>query len=169
MIKRQLVQSVCEEVTQIPLNPNFKEDLEAFVLQMPIVRFIQLTFVTVKHGMVEISIPYRDELSFTAGSFQAGPIGMLMDIAACGAVGTTLPAGWAFSTIDFTTKIVAPATGERFLARGHVVSSGKTVSVGEADVFAVREGRETLCATGLVTTRNFEVTPSPTPPDALGT
>ena len=139
-----------------PLNPNFKEDIEAFVLQMPIVRFIQLRFVAVEHGRVEISIPYQEELSFTPGSFQAGPIGMLMDIAACSAVGTKLPAGWAFSTIDFTTKILAPATGERFLARGRAVSSGKTVSVGEAKVYAVREGRETLCATGLVTTRNFK-------------
>lgn len=141
----------------MPANPNFKEDLEAFVLRMPIVQFLQLSFVTVEHGMVEISIPYRDELSFAPGTLQAGPIGMLMDIAGCCAVGTRLPAGWAFATIDSSVKVLAPATGELFLARGLAVSSGKTVSVGEAKVFAVRDGRETLCATGLVTTRNFKL------------
>ena len=82
---------------------------------------------------------------------------MLMDIGACCAIGTKLPPGWAFSTIDFTTKIVAPATGESFIARGHAVSSGKSVSVGKAEVFAVSNGIEKLCATGLVTTRNFEI------------
>ena len=110
-------QRIDQDMPGTALNPNFKEDIEAFVLRIPIVRFIQLRFVAVEHGRVEISIPYRDELSFTPGSFQAGPIGMLMDIAACSAVGTKLPAGWSFSAIDFTTKILAPAAGDGFLAR----------------------------------------------------
>ena len=140
-----------------PQNPNFKESVKAFVLKMPIIQFLQLEFLTIEHGKVEIQIPYREELSFATGLFQAGPIGMLMDIAACSAVGTMLPQGWAFSTVDFTTKILAPARGERFIARGVAVSSGKTISVGEANVFAIQNGTETLCATGLVTTRNFAV------------
>jgi len=140
-----------------PKNPNFKETIKSFVLEMPIVKFIELEFIKIEHGSVEVMIPYRDKLSFAQGSFQAGPIGMLMDIAACSAIGTMLPSGWEFSTIDFTTKILAPASGNSFIARGHAVSSGKTVSVGEANVFAVNDGKETLCATGLVTTRNFEI------------
>lgn len=140
-----------------PLNPNFKQAVEEFALAMPIVKFIGLSFSQIEHGHVEIQIPYREELSFSQGSFQAGPIGMLMDMAACCAVGTTLPPGWAFSTIDFTTKIVAPASGNSFIARGRAVSTGKSVSVGEANVFAVKNGIETLCATGLATTRNFKV------------
>ena len=138
-----------------PLNPSFKKAIEDLVLPMPIVKFIGMSFTKIEHGIVEIMIPYREELSFAEGSFQAGPIGMLMDIAACSAIGTKLPPNWAFSTIDFTTKIMAPANGESFVARGRAVSSGKSVSVGEADVFAIKNGIETLCATGLVTTRNF--------------
>jgi|TARA_B110000914_G_scaffold94624_1_gene83132 uncharacterized protein (TIGR00369 family) len=148
----------CKEVqmVEMPKNPNFKEAIEDLVLKMPIVKFIGMRFTKIELGFVEIVIPYREELSFAKGFFQAGPVGMLMDIAACSAIGTRLPSGWAFSTIDFTTKIVAPASGEAFIARGHAVSSGKSVSVGKAEVFAISNGIETLCATGLVTTRNFE-------------
>ncbi len=145
---------------EMPANPNFKEAIEKLVLAMPAVKFIGMKFTQLNHGSVEIMIPYREELSFAPGSFQAGPIGMLMDIAACSAIGTKLPSDWAFSTIDFTTKILAPANGESFVARGRAVSSGKTVSVGAADVFAIKTGRETLCATGLVTTRNFQLNKS---------
>ena len=144
-------------MVDMPENPNFKEAIEDLVLKMPIANFIGMRFIKIELGFVEIVIPYREELSFAKGVFQAGPVGMLMDIAACCAIGTKLPSGWAFSTIDFTTKIVAPAKGESFIARGHAVSSGKSVSVGKAEVFAISNGIQKLSATGLVTTRNFEI------------
>lgn len=142
---------------ETPQNPNFKEAIEQFVLAMPIVKFIGAEFTKIEYGSVEITIPYRDELSFARGSLQAGPIGMLVDMAACSAVGTKLPPGWLFSTIDFTTKILASASGTAFIARGSTVSAGKSVSVGKADVFAINGEKETLCATGLATTRNFKI------------
>jgi uncharacterized protein (TIGR00369 family) len=80
--------------------------------------------------------------------------------AAC-AGATMLPDGWAASTIDYTLKLLAPAVGEKLVARGRVVRSGRTLTVAAADVFAVRDGKETLCATALTTIRNFE-TPRPT-------
>ena len=122
---------------------------------MPVIQFLHMDFTAIEYGKVEVSVPYRDELSFAKGIFQAGPVGMLVDVAACCAIGTTLPAGYLFSTVDFTTKILAPAQGDRFIARGAVVSTGRTLAVGEAKVFEVNGPQETLCATGLATTRNF--------------
>src|SRR5258705_751079 len=55
-----------------------------------------------------------------------------------------LPDGWAASTIDYTLKLLAPAVGEKLVARGRVVRSGRTLTVAAADVFAVRDGNETL-------------------------
>ncbi|MGY3413459.1 acyl-coenzyme A thioesterase PaaI-like protein [Bradyrhizobium sp. GM5.1] len=68
-----------------------------------------------------------------------------------------LPRGWAASTVDYTIKLVAPASGEKLVARGRLVRSGRTLSVAASDVYAVRQGDETLCATALATIRNFEV------------
>lgn len=137
-------------------NPEFEASLRTFVLSMPVIQFLGMDFTSIEYGRVEISVPYRDELSFATGTFQAGPVGMLVDVAACCAIGTTLPAGYLFSTVDFTTKILAPAQGDRFIAKGAVVSTGRTLAVGEARVFAVNGAQETLCATGLATTRNFQ-------------
>jgi acyl-coenzyme A thioesterase PaaI-like protein len=57
----------------------------------------------------------------------------------------------------YTIKLIAPAVGDKIVARGRVVRSGRTLSVAAADVYAVREGKETLCATALATIRNFEI------------
>ena len=71
-----------------------------------------------------------------------------------------LPCGWAASTVDYTIKLIAPAAGEKIVARGRVVRSGRTLSVTASEVYAVRAGKETLCATALATIRNFEVSSS---------
>jgi uncharacterized protein (TIGR00369 family) len=88
--------------------------------------------------------------------FQAGPIGTLADMAAACAGATMLPDGWAASTVDYTLKLLAPAVGDKLVARGRVLRSGRTLSVAAADVFSVRNGEETLCATALTTIRNFK-------------
>lgn len=108
-------------------------------------------------GLFEITQPFREELSFKPGIFQAGPVGTLADMAAACAGMTMLPRGWAASTVDYTIKLVAPASGEKLVARGRLVRSGRTLSVAASDVYAVRQGDETLCATALATIRNFEV------------
>ena len=43
-------------------------------------------------------------------------------------------------------NLVAPADGEKLIARGQVVEPGRTLIVTRADVFAAKEGKETLCA-----------------------
>jgi uncharacterized protein (TIGR00369 family) len=138
-----------------PSNPNFAKALEQIIYSMPIAQFLGLRFTHIAPGSVEMEMPFRTELSFAEGAFQAGPIGTFLDFTAGSAVGTLLPPDWGTSTIDFTVKVLAPARGERFVGRGDVVSWGKSLAVGEAKVFAVVGSQETLCATGLVTMRNF--------------
>jgi acyl-coenzyme A thioesterase PaaI-like protein len=66
-----------------------------------------------------------------------------------------LPDGWGGATADYTIKLLAPAGGERLVARGRLIQFGRTLSVAAAEVFSVRDGRETLCATALITARTF--------------
>jgi len=42
--------------------------------------------------------------------------------------------------------MLAPARGERLIARGAVLKPGRTLSIARADVWAVEAGRETLVA-----------------------
>src|SRR4051794_1605745 len=140
-----------------PPNPDFAETAKRFLMEMPIPQHFGLAITGIGPGLFEITQPFREELSFKPGIFQAGPVGTLADMAAACAGMTMLPRGWAASTVDYTIKLVAPASGEKLVARGRLVRSGRTLSVAASDVYAVRQGDETLCATALATIRNFEV------------
>ena len=125
-------------------------------MEMPIAQHFGLAITDIGPGLFEITQPFRKELSFRPGIFQAGPVGTLADMAAACAGMTMLPRGCGTSTVDYTIKLIAPAAGEKLVARGRVVRSGRTLSVTASDVYVVREGNETLCATALTTIRNFE-------------
>jgi uncharacterized protein (TIGR00369 family) len=141
----------------VPPDPDFADTAKRFLMGMPIAQHFGFEVTGVGPGLFEITQPFREELSFRPGIFQAGPVGTLADMAAACAGMTMLPRGWGASTVDYTIKLVAPAAGEKLIARGRLVKSGRTLSVTASDVYAVHQGNETLCATALATIRNFEV------------
>src|SRR3978361_97544 len=102
---------------------------------MPIPQHMGFDITDVAPGRFEISQPFRRELSFREGVFQAGPIGTLADMAAACAGAPRLPEGWAASPVADTLKLLAPAVGDKLVARGRVLRSGRTLSVAAADVF----------------------------------
>ncbi|WP_083419266.1 PaaI family thioesterase [Pseudofrankia sp. BMG5.37] len=124
---------------------------------MPAARHLGFVFGRIAPGEVEIVQPYREELTQHDGFIQGGVLGALADFAGGSAAGTLLPPGWTNMTIDYTVKIVAPARGDSVVARGRVVKPGMTLSVAAADVFALGDTGETLCATALVTMRNLRI------------
>jgi uncharacterized protein (TIGR00369 family) len=124
-----------------PPNPNFIEVTKKFLMAMPIAQHLGFDITDVAPGRFEITQPFRRELSFREETFQAEPIGTLADMAAACAGATMLPDGWAASTIDYTVKLLTPAVGEKLVARGRVLRSGRTLSVAAADVFCVRNGQ----------------------------
>ena len=139
----------------IPPNPAFAAATKKFLMAMPISQHFGFDVTDVGPGRFEITQPFRAELSYQKGVFQAGPIGTLADMAAACACATMLPEGWTPSAADYTVKLLAPAVGERLIVRGRVLRFGRTLSVAAADVFAVNGGDEMLCATALVTVRNL--------------
>lgn len=125
------------------------------VLAMPVAQALQLRFLRIEPGDVELELPVTDAMSFRPGQLQATAIFAAADFAAVAAAGTLLPEGFANATIDATLKIVAPARGTAIRAKGRVVDAGKLLTVCAADVYAVdADDRETLCATLLGTARN---------------
>ena len=102
-------------------------------------------------GEVEIEMPYSDRVGQQTGLVHAGAIAAIADSACGGAAITLWPDGSDVVSIEFKVNLLAPARGERFVARAHVVRSGKTISVCAADVFAIDGTNETLIATMLGT------------------
>ena len=132
------------------------EQVRRAVLAMPMAQTLQLTFERIGPGDVELRIPMQDAWCFRPGQLQATAIFAAADFAAVAAAGTLLPPGYINATVDASLKLVAPARGSHLLARGRVVSASRLLTVCAADVFAVDDGVETLCATLLGTARNID-------------
>lgn len=112
-----------------------------------------ISVVLAEPGRVHLAIGRRDDLLQFKGYFHGGVISGLADLAAGGAVTTTLPAGRAVVTISLHVNFLAPAKGERLVAKGSVVKVGGTVGVASVDLFAQDGANEQLCATATVTFR----------------
>jgi uncharacterized protein (TIGR00369 family) len=68
------------------------------------------------------------------------------DSAAGYAALSMMPMDRGVLTTEFKINLLAPATGERIIARGKVVKAGRTLTIAQTEVFAVSEGKEQLIA-----------------------
>ena len=129
-----------------PKDERFEQRVrESFALQKA-VRAIGATLERVAPGEVDIALPFRDDLTQQHGFLHAGVIATILD-SACGfAAFTLMPADAAVLSIEFKVNLLAPATGDRFIARGRVVRAGRTITVCQGDAFAVEKGAERHCA-----------------------
>jgi acyl-coenzyme A thioesterase PaaI-like protein len=53
--------------------------------------------------------------------------------------------------VELKINLLAPARGERLIARGRVERAGRRLTVARADVYAVADGKETHVATAMGT------------------
>lgn len=109
-------------------------------------RLIRATLPVVKHGFSEIHVPHWDGINQQHGYVHGGVVGMIADSAAGYAAMTQVPRGASVLTAEYKINMVAPADGEKLIARGQVIRAGRTLIVTRADVVAVKQGHETLCA-----------------------
>lgn len=132
-------------------------DLAALLPKLPFVATHGIRVVSVEAGRVVVEMDFDPRFSTPPDLFPASVLGTLGDVAAVAACYSLLPAGQAAATIDYTLKMLAPARGDKMVARGRVLANGAVNSVGAADIFVVRLGAETMCATVLATTRNLDI------------
>ena len=102
-------------------------------------------------GDAELRLDSRPDLIQADGAFDPGVVGTLAEQAARVAAHTVLPEGRVALTVEFKVNIMAPGKGGELIARGRVVRRGKTVTVCRADLAVQQDGRETPCATGVMT------------------
>jgi uncharacterized protein (TIGR00369 family) len=97
--------------------------------------------VHVADGEVHIELPFSEAIQQQHGFAHAGAIATIAD-SACGyACLTRMPEGSAVLSVEFKINLLAPAVGERFVARGRVVRMGRTVGVATAEVVAHAAGK----------------------------
>jgi uncharacterized protein (TIGR00369 family) len=130
-----------------PKDPDWESKVcESFKLQ-GIMGLIGATLETVEPGRVEIRLPFRTDLTQQNGFFHAGVTSTIVDSAGGYAGHTLMPPGAGVLTVEFKLNLLAPADGEYLIAEGHVLKPGRNLVITRGEVYAIKNGVATHCAT----------------------
>lgn len=134
-----------------PRDPDFAARVAASFARQQAMATVGARLARVLPGAVEIELPFRADLTQQHGYLHAGIVTAVID-SACGYAALSLmPAGVEVLSVEFKVNLLAPAQGERFVARGRVLRAGRTITVCAGDLFAVSDAQEKLVATMLAT------------------
>jgi uncharacterized protein (TIGR00369 family) len=119
-------------------NPNYVEEVRASFDRQRVMALFGAALTRVEPGAVDVSLPFRDDLTQQNGFLHAGVVTSVAD-SACGyAAYTLMPSGSDVLSVEFKVNLLSPASGDSFLAEARVVRSGRTLTVVRCDVFALR-------------------------------
>jgi uncharacterized protein (TIGR00369 family) len=119
-----------------PADPQFASRIRDSFARQKAMALIGASLATVGAGVVEIALPYRDDLTQQKGFIHGGIIGMIADSAAGYAAYSLMPADCTLVTTEYKINLLASATSS-LIARGEVVKAGRTLTVARAEVYAV--------------------------------
>jgi uncharacterized protein (TIGR00369 family) len=137
--------------TFAPLDTNFEQRVRASFARQRLMETIGASLTSVSPGVVEIVLPFREDLTQQHGYLHAGIVTSIVD-SACGYAAMSLtPVGADVLSVEYKINLLSPAQGERMIARGRVVRAGRNLTVCAGDCFAVIDGQEKLVATMIAT------------------
>lgn len=142
-----------------PKDPAFEARVRASFGRQGIMTLIGARMTRVAPGLVEIELPYRADLCQQHGFFHAGITSTIADSAGGYAAYSLMPADASVLTTEFKINLLAPADGDLLRALGRVVKPGRTLTVCDVDVFAVKDGVARPCAKLLETLMCLEGRP----------
>lgn len=143
----------------VPKDPDFERRVRDSFARQTLMETIGAEMVAVGPGTCTLAMAYRRDLCQQHGFHHAGVTTALADSAAGYAAYSLMPPGSSVLTVEYKINLMAPAEGERFIARGAVEKAGRTLSVVRSDVVAVRDGVEKPIAVLLATMMCLADTP----------
>lgn len=130
---------------------DFERRVRASFAQQRFMETLGATIHVSSAGKVEIEFAFHPTLTQQNGFVHAGAITSILD-SACGyAALSVAPEGCDVLSVEFKVNLLAPAVGERFVARANVKRAKKTLIVCAADCFARKGADEKIVATMLGT------------------
>lgn len=134
-----------------PRDPDWETKVRASFARQGVMETVGARISALRPGFCEIELPYRRALAQQHGFHHAGITTTIADSAAGYAAFSLMPPGASVLTVEFKVNLMAPAMGERFLARGTVIRPGRTLTVTEAEVVALDKDGEKPVARMLAT------------------
>jgi len=135
----------------VPKDPAFEARVRESFARQKAMHLIGAVLARVEPGRVVIELPFREDLTQQHGFIHAGIVGAAADSAGGYAAYTLMPIGTSVLSVEYKMNLLAPADGERLVARGQVVRAGRTLTVCDLEVEMIKAGARTLCARGMQT------------------
>lgn len=129
-----------------PPDPGYAARVRASFDRQGAMRLIGARLSEVRPGYCCIELPYRGDLTQQHGYIHAGIVAAIVDSAGGYAGFTLFPVDSSVLTAEYKLNLLAPAMGERLIAVGEVVKSGRTLVIARGEVHAESAGKRTLCA-----------------------
>jgi uncharacterized protein (TIGR00369 family) len=125
-----------------PRNPAWEPRSREIFERQSFMRMIGARIAVLAPGVCDLELPYREDLCQQNVFLHGGVITSIADTS-CGIASSTLmPESAGILSVEFKYNMMAPAAGERFVARGRVVRPGRTLTIAESFVYAVKDGAE---------------------------
>jgi uncharacterized protein (TIGR00369 family) len=130
-----------------PQDPNFETKVRDSFARQGLMTNLGARLTSIHPGEVEIELPWREDITQQQGFVHGAAVAAIVDTACGYASFTLMPANVEVLTVEFKINFIAPAIGDKIIARGRVTKAGKTLTVCSGDAFAVKDGKEKLVAT----------------------
>ena len=132
--------------TPTPKDPAFQARVQASFDKQGLMSTLGASILTVAPGAVDIALRPAPAVSQQHGFVHAGAVAAIADSAAGYAALSLMPPGAGVLTAEFKINLLAPAIGDRIVARGRVIKAGRTLTLAQAEVVAETAGQEKLVA-----------------------
>ena len=139
-----------------PRNNDFEACVRESFARQDFMTHIGAAITRIVPGEVDIELPHNWKLMQQHGFFHAGTTASIADTAAGYAALSLFKPDHGVLTTEFKINLLAPAKGEKLLARGKVLKPGRTLTICKSDVVAIAGGDETLVASALLTMMQIE-------------
>lgn len=139
-----------------PRDPAYEARIRRSFSRQPMMATLGVAIDSIRPGAVDLSLPVSPGILQQHGFVHMGAVSTLADTACGFSALTLMPEGAGVLTVEFKMNMMAPAAGERLLARGRVVKAGRTLIVTLSDVYALADGRERAIALMTATMMTIE-------------
>lgn len=127
-------------------NPDYAARIQRELGAQGVTPLLDIVIDHQEPGRVTLSMPITPKIVQQYQVVHGGMVTVIAD-SASGLAGISLlaPEDGVLS-IEFKINLLGPGRGERMIARGEVIKTGRTVIVAKADVYCVEQGVETHTA-----------------------
>lgn len=129
-----------------PRDPDFEARVRDSFARQGAMQSMQISISDISPGRLSLRLPHQQAYTQQHGFMHAGVISTAMD-SACGyAAFTLMSKDAAVLSVEFKANFMAPAAGEAFEIVADVLKPGRTISVVNAEAFALTDGQRKLIA-----------------------